>query len=115
MAFIVAFVVARTGDPKAERTLVHAAKESLSRFPGWARRQGALSWEIRTAARIPRPRRDASRETDPCDLPTIIQAQFLDGSKRSHRAGARHRPEWLSTIRRIDVTPQRTPKAQALL
>ena len=46
---------------------------------GWARDQGALSWELRTAMSLARLRRDCGRTQDVHDLLAPIYARFTEG------------------------------------
>ena len=45
----------------------------------WARRQGALSWELRTATSLARLQRDVGRTEDAHELLAPIYARFTEG------------------------------------
>src|SRR5260370_41827355 len=49
-----------------------AAEDDFRQALDWARQQGALSWELRSAARLPRPLRDPGHPRDArnCAQPT---------------------------------------------
>jgi predicted ATPase len=70
---------------KAELLLMHdksndaATENEFSRSLDWARRQGALSWELRTATSLARLRRDEGRACEARDLLAAVHGRFTEG------------------------------------
>ena len=56
-----------------------AAEDHYQQALGWARRQGALSWELRAAASLARMWRDQNRSTEAIALLTPIYNRFTEG------------------------------------
>ena len=64
-----------SGAPDAEV----AAEDNFLRPLGWARRQGALSWELRTAMSLARLQRDQGRIGKARDLLSSVYGHFTEG------------------------------------
>ena len=62
------------GDPGAAE-----AEDCYSRSLAWARRQGALSWELRTATSLARLLRDQGRPADAIALLQPVYDRFTEG------------------------------------
>ena len=56
-----------------------AAEDHYQRALGWARRQGALSWELRTATSLARLLRDQNRSSEAIALLAPIYGRFSEG------------------------------------
>jgi predicted ATPase len=56
-----------------------AAEDHYQQALGWARRQGALSWELRAATSLARLLRDQNRSTEAIALLTPIYNRFTEG------------------------------------
>src|SRR6266404_1441800 len=56
-----------------------AAEDNYRQALGWARRQGALSWELRAAASLARLLRDQNRSTEAIALLVPIYNRFTEG------------------------------------
>jgi predicted ATPase len=56
-----------------------AAEEHYHQALGWAHRQGALSWELRTATSLARLLRDQNRSTEAIALLAPIYGRFTEG------------------------------------
>jgi predicted ATPase len=56
-----------------------AAEDHYQQALGWARRQGALSWELRTATSLARLLRDQYRSTEAMALLAPIYNRFTEG------------------------------------
>jgi predicted ATPase len=63
------------GAPAAAATAEDHFRQAL----GWARRQGALSWELRTAMSLARLLRDQSRAADAVALLQPVYDRFTEG------------------------------------
>jgi predicted ATPase len=55
------------------------AEDCFLRSLDWARRQGALSWELRTATSLARLRRDQGRRREAFDLLASVYGRFTEG------------------------------------
>jgi predicted ATPase len=55
------------------------AEDHFRQALDWARRQGALSWELRAAASLSRLLRDQSRSADATALPHPVYDRFTEG------------------------------------
>src|SRR6202008_3628508 len=56
-----------------------AAEDHYQQALGWARRQGALSWELRAATSLARLLRDQNRSTEAIALLAPIYNRFTEG------------------------------------
>jgi predicted ATPase len=56
-----------------------AAEDHFRQALGWARQQGALSWELRTATSLARLLRDQSRAADALALLQPVYDRFTEG------------------------------------
>jgi predicted ATPase len=56
-----------------------AAEDHYRQALGWARRQGALSWELRAATSLARLLRDQNRPTEAIALLVPIYNRFTEG------------------------------------
>jgi predicted ATPase/DNA-binding winged helix-turn-helix (wHTH) protein len=56
-----------------------AAEDHFRQALGWARRQGALSWELRCATSLARLRRDQARNDQACELLASVYDRFTEG------------------------------------
>ncbi|HMD73741.1 MAG TPA: hypothetical protein VKG05_07780, partial [Steroidobacteraceae bacterium] len=63
------------GAPGAASAAEHHFRQALD----WARRQGALSWELRAATSLARLLRDTDRIGEACDLLAPIYERFTEG------------------------------------
>jgi predicted ATPase len=68
-------LILRGGGPQAAT----AAEEHFLQSLGWARRQGALSWELRTSTSLARLRHDQGRIAEARDLLQSIYDRFSEG------------------------------------
>jgi predicted ATPase len=64
-----------TGAPKAAA----AAEDHFWQALDWARRQGALSWELRVATSLARLKRDQGRSREGYELLTAVYDRFTEG------------------------------------
>ena len=55
------------------------AEDSFLRSLDWARRQGALSWELRTAMSLARLQRDQGCRREALDLLASVHGRFTEG------------------------------------
>jgi predicted ATPase len=56
-----------------------AAEDHFGQALDWARRQGALSWELRAATSLARMLRNQGRSTEACELLAPIYDRFTEG------------------------------------
>jgi predicted ATPase len=56
-----------------------AAEDHYQQALGWARRQGALSWELRAATSLARLLRDQNRSTEAIGLLVPVYNRFTEG------------------------------------
>jgi predicted ATPase len=68
-------LVLREGAPQAAT----AAEEHFLRSLDWARRQGALSWELRTSIRLARLQHDQGRSAEARSLLQAVYDRFSEG------------------------------------
>jgi hypothetical protein len=100
-----------------------AAEDHYQQALDWARRQGALSWELRTATSLARLRRDQNRSAEAIALLAPIYDRFTEGFETADlkaakalidslplRAGARpSRSSRRSGLRRSSVPSSSAP------
>ena len=68
-------LILQEGTPQA----VTAAEEHLLRSLDWARRQGALSWELRTSTSLARLQNDQGRIVEARSLLQSVYDRFAEG------------------------------------
>jgi predicted ATPase len=66
-----------------------AAEDHFRQALGWARQQGALSWELRTATSLARLLRDQDRPADAMALLQPIYDRFTEGFDTSNLKAAK--------------------------
>ena len=65
------------------------AEDHFARSLDWAHRQGALSWELRTATSLARLRRDQGRIEEARDLLSSVYGRFTEGFETADLQAAR--------------------------
>jgi predicted ATPase len=65
------------------------AEDYFVRSLDWARRQGALSWELRTAMSLARSQRDRGESREAHDLLAAVYGRFTEGVGTANLQAAR--------------------------
>jgi predicted ATPase len=93
---------------KGELLLMHdesnttVAEDCLLRSLDWARRLGALSWELRTAMSLARLQRDHGRIGEARDLLSSMYGRFTEGFGTADLRSARRLLDELTDIAVLD-------------
>jgi predicted ATPase len=86
-------LILRKGAPQAAT----AAEEHFLRSLDWARRQGALSWELRTSTSLARLQQDQGRITEARSLLQSVYDRFSEGFETADlKAAKAYLDSWVS-------------------
>ena len=92
-----------------------AAEDHFQQALGWARRQGALSWELRAATSLARLLRDQNRSTEAIALLAPIYNRFTEGFETADLKAAKALIDGLYNSKETTQSPlmDAPPKASA--